>query len=177
MELIVASSQGPQLHLGPADGLDGQLQLPRQPPFSAVIGIAPAALVTVDLAPDSDRAMRSLRMFGFWYNSKRYLSVIAGDGKGVWISGPMRCVEMEVHRGIQTTVAVPPPILWANREVMYQGRWQTMRLPYRPQPTFQWISKDVHRYVLAADRYEFVGAPERPSVPKREPGISGVMVH
>jgi len=59
VEIIVTSSQGPQLHLGPADGLDGQMQLPRQPPFSAVIGIAPAALVTVDLGPDSDRAMRS----------------------------------------------------------------------------------------------------------------------
>jgi hypothetical protein len=179
LELIISSRLRPDqsLYLGPDDGVEGQLRLPREPPFSAVIGIAPAALVTVDLAPDSERLYRSVNLFNAWYQTKGVMSVIAGDGKATWISGEMRCVEMEVHEGIQTTVAVPPPIMWAEREVLIDGVRKTMRLPYRAQPTFQWITRDVHRYVLAADVYEFVGTPVRPTVVREAPGVMGVMVH
>ena len=90
----------------------------------------------------------------------------------------MRCTEAVIHEGIQTTIACPPPVMWANREVLINGKWQTMRLPYRPQPTFQWIARDVHTYVLAADQYEFVGPPQnRPIAATDKLGVMGVMVH
>lgn len=100
----------------------------------------------------------TIRLCEAWYKTKGKLHVVAGDGRGTWISGTMQCVEMTVHAGIQQTVLKPGPLKFKLDER------SGLRVPYRDQPIFQEIAVDVNRYVLATDRYEFTGPPARPAI-------------
>jgi hypothetical protein len=123
---------------------DGQMELPRQPPFSA-LAVDPAAFVTIDLLPESPRC---IRLFNEWYIRDGALDVIAGDGHGTWIHGRMRCVKIEIHEGIEITREWSEPLRRMPTETNHC-------LLYRPQPLWQPIAKDIHRYVLATERYEW----------------------
>lgn len=126
---------------------DGQLDLPKQPPFD-VLTAGPAVLVTVQLdswSPDR------IRLFDHWYLKGWALDVMAFDGERTAIRAAMRCVVITKEQGIQATRAWTAP----------ERRQDALCALHRASPRFQRISRDVHRYVLAAQRYAFV-APPRP---------------
>jgi hypothetical protein len=124
----------------------GQMDLPKEPPF-AVLTPGDAVNVQVQLEPESPN---SIRLFDAWYWRGGRLDVVAGDGK-TWVRSMMSCIGITKHQGIQATRAWSPP----ERRHAERG---TSSL-YRSTPRFQPIARDVHRYVLATDRYEWAPAP------------------
>lgn len=123
---------------------DGQMELPKEPPF-IVLTPDPAAILTVQLEPESPRC---IRLFDAWYFSEGSLDVVAHDGEGAWIRAAMLCTGLERHAGIQTTRDWSEPL----RRVADRGQSAL----YRPSPRYQPISRPVHRYTLVAQRYAFV---------------------
>jgi hypothetical protein len=145
IELVITGGQGQQLGMW----ADGQVELPRQPPFPALGDGKPAALITVDLLPESPRL---IAMFNAWYLTGAMLPVLAGDGDRTWIEGMMRCARLDVHEGIQQIADWTPPLRRASSDA-------GLCLLYRPQPIWRPIAKDVHRYVLAAECYAWAAPP------------------
>lgn len=136
----------------------GELGLPRGPGPSPVLQTTPAAFAVLEL--DQYQQMPPLlRMFSAWYWRQRAMTVVVGDGRGTWVTGRWKCIDFEIHEGVQSLYAgALPPHKWRIDE------WGT-RVPYRDQPTLQRIVNPVHRYVLGTWQYELCGPPPQPVVP------------
>ena len=132
---------------------DGQVELPRQPPFPAVlVDRKPACFVTVSLDHDRPKLRDELRLFEAWYAQRAVLRVTVAADKACF-AAQMRCEGMEMDVGIQSLVSVLPPVRYAYNETL--GR----RLPYTATPTWQPVAKPAYRYVLTALRYEWAPPP------------------
>ena len=126
---------------------EGQLDLPKQPPFDVLTpGWAAKAIVQLG---DGDPNL--IKVFDAWYFNGKGLDVRAGDGRGTWVWALMQCVEMDRQQGLQVTRAWDPP----RRRAPADDRSPF----YRPSPRFQHITKSAYTYVLAAERYEWCAAP------------------
>lgn len=127
---------------------EGQLDLPKQPPFD-VLTPGWAAVVVVQFGEGDPNVVR---LFDAWYLKGWTLDVHAGDGRGTWVRAPMRCIAMTREQGLQITRAWTEPLRRAAGEGV-------CRL-YRPSPRFQRVGRWSWTYELAAERWELAAMPD-----------------
>lgn len=131
---------------------EGQISLPKQPPFPDDVP-GPAAIVEVELTPFDESI---IKLFDYWFDQRGTLAAKVDDGRGVCIMAGMQCVAMRHERGLQITRPWSEPMRDASVSELPSDMQKLLRMKgvasvfYRPHPRWHPIVHPVFAYTLHA---------------------------